>query len=58
MGWLRSRSSVQLALTVLLALAIAYGLQRYLVGIFRVPSGSMARRNEFSSAAQSCSWEA
>ena len=43
MGWLRSRSSVQLALTVLLALALAYGVQRYVVGIFRVPSDSMAR---------------
>ena len=43
MGWLRSRSSVQLALTVLLALVLAYGVQRYLVGIFRVPSDSMAR---------------
>ena len=43
MGWLRSRSSLQLALTVLVALVLAYGLQRYVVGIFRVPSGSMAR---------------
>jgi signal peptidase I len=43
MDWLRSRSFVQLALTILIAVLVAYGFQRFLVGIFRVPSDSMAR---------------
>jgi signal peptidase I len=34
---------IQLALTLLLAIAIAYGVQRWVVGIFRVPTDSMAR---------------
>jgi signal peptidase I len=40
---LRSRPFVQLALTLVLALLLAYGLQRYVVGVFRVPSTSMSR---------------
>jgi signal peptidase I len=40
---LLSRSFVQLVLTLLLALLLAYGLQRYVVGVFRVPSNSMSR---------------
>ena len=43
MRWLRSRSFVQLALTLVLALAVAYGVQRWIVGVFRVPSDSMSR---------------
>src|SRR4029078_1797618 len=45
MAWLRSRSTVQLALTVLLALVLAYGVQRYLVCVLRVPRDSMARNH-------------
>jgi signal peptidase I len=39
----RNRPLVQLALTVLLALLVAYCLQRFVVGVFRVPSASMSR---------------
>ena len=43
MAVLRRRSFIQLALTVLLALLIAYGIQRFVVGVFRVPTDSMSR---------------
>ena len=43
MSALRRRSVIQLAVTLALALVLAYGLQRYVVGVFRVPSNSMAR---------------
>ena len=39
----RRRSLIQLALTLLLALLIAYGIQRFVVGVFRVPTDSMSR---------------
>ena len=42
MSWLRRRPLVQLVATLVLALIVAYGLQRFVVGIFRVPSTSMA----------------
>jgi signal peptidase I len=40
---LRGRPIVQLSLTVVLALVVAYGLQRFVIGVFRVPSVSMSR---------------
>jgi signal peptidase I len=43
MGWLRGRPWVQFGLTIVLAIVVAYGLQRYVVGIFRVPTASMTR---------------
>jgi len=39
----RDRPLLQLGLTLLLALVVAYGLQRFVVGVFRVPSVSMSR---------------
>jgi signal peptidase I len=43
MSRLRRRPSLQLVLTLVLAIALAYGLQRWVVGFFRVPSTSMSR---------------
>ena len=43
MSRLRSRAFVQLVLTLVLALLLAYGVQRFVVGVFRVPSDSMSR---------------
>ena len=40
MSRLRSRPVVQLVITLALALALAYTLQRFVVGVFRVPSSS------------------
>ena len=40
---LRTRPSLQLLITLVLALIIAYGLQRWMVGFFRVPTASMSR---------------
>jgi len=43
MSRVRGRPLLQLGLTLLLALLIAYGLQRFVVGVFRVPTVSMSR---------------
>jgi signal peptidase I len=43
MSRLRSRPVVQLVITLALALVLAYTLQRFVVGVFRVPSSSMSR---------------
>jgi signal peptidase I len=40
---LRTRPPLQLVITLVLALILAYGLQRFVVGFFRVPSASMSR---------------